>query len=165
MSKQKLKPAQQNKLNEGEELLNGLSIMRKLAFAYCLDYPVTPEIRIITQVEPQIRKLIEDSDKHGWCAECGDNRACLCLECAENDKGEQVIAPKGYQIISEEAIRYLFKDHPEVYEHFYDLVDAKPGGDKGSKINRLSNLDMFDCESAQDEQSRIEIDLVEISDE
>ena len=63
--------------------------------------------------------------------ECDDQDICHCDEtkshkcsarCPECETELEVIVPIGKQIISEEAIKWLFENHREIYDGFYERL-------------------------------------------
>jgi len=63
-------------------------------------------------------------------------------------------------------IRTIVMEHFKEYDERIDeIVEHSMRSKEENKVNRLINLDMFDCDSAQDEQSRIEVELGEAKNE
>ena len=57
--------------------------------------------------------------KEGEYDYAGVQSSWVCYQQAVKD----METPEGFQMISEEAISYLFKNHPEAYKGFYERVD------------------------------------------
>ena len=53
---------------------------------------------------------------------------------------EDFLPPNGYQLVSEDAIKWLFKNHPDIYDGFYDLVDSPPKSDREKWVEQAIKI-------------------------
>jgi len=81
-------------------------------------------------------------------------------------KGEHMLITKmGWGAKNTVSMGFLEALEQFILRNRRRATDLDKATQEESKINRLCTLDMFDCDSAQDEQARLEEDLVEGEDE